>query len=287
MTLHKAPLPLLLIVFVVGGIALWRSRGSRSGANERGWRLAVIVAITLGLGVVSIARTVGPAFAYRLAWSPLIAMLAIVVAAWGGWKFIEPRASTALRRGLMFLSLFAVGVLATVNTAAAIRAGTPQRTQSATVAKLGASALAALPPGGGDVLVRTYDPISGYQAGLVLWLERHGVAARVDPALSIAYGSHRVHQYDQRLRAVITVASDQYVDELASRTDQRLIAVSGKFSAMRRRSVEAEIARLDREFQDHAIDGPTYAAKRTALASQLDHVTGVFLQTASDASPAP
>jgi hypothetical protein len=285
-SLYRSPLPLLLIAFVAGGIVLWRSRRSRPGSDERGWRLAVIVAVTLVLGIVSVARTVGPAFAYRLGWSPLIAMLAMVVAAWGGWRIIEPRASTAVRRSLMFLSLLTLGVLVTVDTVAAIRAGTPQRTRSETVSTLAASALAALPSGDGDVLVRTFDPLTGYQAGLVLWLERHGVSARVDPVNALSYGSHRVHHNDQPLRAVITIASDLYVDDLARRKDQRLIAIAGAFSARRRHNVVAKIARLDREFKHHELDIRTYILERGALANKLNHVTAIFLQEATT-QPAP
>ena len=225
--LYKSPVPLLLVAFAAGSIVLWRSRRARPRGDERGWRLAVIVTVTLVLGIVTVARTIGPAFQYRLHWAPLIAMLAMVVAAWGGWRIIEPCTTRAARRILLFLSLLTLGAFAAANVVAAIRAGTPQRTRSETVSKLAKSALTSLPVGRGDVLVRSYDPITGYQAGLVLWLERRGVAARVDSIESISYGANRVHRNDQPLRAVITVASDLHVDELARRRDQRLIAVSG------------------------------------------------------------
>lgn len=279
--LNISPMPLLIVAFVAGGIVLWRSRQSRLQANERGWRLAAIVGVALVLGVVSIARTVGPAFAYRLRWSPLLAMLAMVVAAWAAWTIVAPRASKALRRNLMFVSLVTLALLVTADTVAAMRAGTPQGNQSDVVSKLAASTLATLPRGRGDVLVRTLDPLTGYQAGLVLWLERHGVAARVDPILSIAYGSNRVHHKHQSLRAVVTVASDRNVDELMRRTDQRLVALSGEVSAARRHDVEAAIESLDEQFRHHAIDGHIYMAKKDALVKQLD-VTAVFLETAPE-----
>ena len=60
--------------------------------------------------------------------------------------------------------------------------------------------LAALPPGVGDVVVESPDPILGNKPGIVLWLEHHGVAARVEPGDELGYGGHRVHR-DQPIRA--------------------------------------------------------------------------------------
>ena len=182
--LYRSPTPWLLAAFAAGGVVLWWRRRDRNGGDERGWRLAAIVTVTLVLGIVSIVRTVGVAYEYRVRWSLLVAMIATVTTAWAAWTIIERPISLAVRRVLMFTSLLVLGGLAATVAVDAIRAGTPQQPQSATVSKLASSALAALPPGTGDVLIESPDLLGANQAGLVLWFERHGVAARLRPAVS-------------------------------------------------------------------------------------------------------
>ena len=169
----------------------------------------MIVTVTLVLGIVTVARTIGPAFQYRLHWAPLIAMLAMVVAV-VGW--VEDH------RTVHHESRVPHPVVPEPVDARRVRrrqrgrrdpAGTPQRTRSETVSKLAESGLlTSLPVGRGDVLVRSYDPITGYQAGLVLWLERRGVVDQVGTdRVDLLRREIASHHNDQPLRAVITVVS--------------------------------------------------------------------------------
>ena len=280
--LYESPLPLLLLGFVAGSIVLWRRRRDRNGGDERGWRLAAIVAVTLVLGIVAVARNVGIAYDYRFRWSLLIGMIATVIAAWGAWTIIERRISIAARRALLFTSLLMVGVLAGTDVVAAIRAGTPQQPQSATVSRLAASALAALPPGTGDVLVESSDLLGADQAGMLLWLERHGVAARVGPGGELGVGRHRVHRDGQPVRAVVTVASGTSVDGFAARLDQRLVGVSGDFSVPRRQRLIAELNALELRYRAHEVNAETYFRSKTALADALGALTAVFFRRDPD-----
>jgi hypothetical protein len=204
-------------------------------------------------------------------------MIAMVIAAWGAWTFIERHISIAVRRRLMLVSLLLLGVLSATDAVAAIRAGTPQRPQSGMVSRLAASTFAALPPGTGDVVVESPDPILGNKAGLVLWLERHGVAARVKPRDDVGYGEHRVHRH-QPVRAVITIASDSNADDLSVLPDQRLIAVSGEFSVPFRQRLIAHRRALDRAYNAHKLSMKEYFRRTGALIGRLGQITAVFLQ---------
>jgi len=274
--LNKSPVPLLFAGFVAGSVVLWRRRRDGRG-DERGWRLAAIVGGALVLGILAVARTVGPAFEYCLRWSLLVAMIATIIAVWGAWTIIQQHISMVVRRRLMLVSLLLLGVLTTADAVAAIRAGTPQQPQSGMVSRLAASTLDALPPGAGDVVVESPDPILGNKAGIVLWLEHHGVAARVEPGDELGYGGHRVLR-DQPIRAVVTVASDSNADDVAVRPDQRLIAASGEFSEPARQKLIAQKQTLERAYNAHQLSLSEYLRRTAALLGRLGHVTAVFLQ---------
>src|SRR5262245_9804635 len=191
--LYRAPVPLLLIAFVLGSFALWRRRAAARGGDERGWRLAAIIGAALLLGVASIARTTGAAYAYRTRWPFVLAMMATAVSMWAGWTLVAPRLTLRFRRAALLLTVFPVAIVGGINTTDAARAGTPQRPLSTSIQRLGTATVAALPSRGGDVIVESPDGITGAISGLVLWLERHGVRARVEPQDGLAMGSHRVH----------------------------------------------------------------------------------------------
>jgi hypothetical protein len=280
MTLYKAPAPWLLLGFGAACAVLFRLRRRGGRADRRASRLAVIVGASLLLGIISIARTVGTAYAYRLRWTLLVGMIAMVLTLWAAWRLIAPRTSTSLRRALAGVAVLTIVVSGSVDIVAAATVGTPQHAGSATVERLGEATLARLPPGPGDVVVFSPDPFSGYPQGLILWLERHGVAARVLPFWGGGYGSNRVHGSGRPLRAALTVASDNQADEMAALPGEQILAlVADEPSAELRRRV-AQSRMLTHEYLTQTLDEREYAVRNAALVTTLRPVTAVFLHLA-------
>jgi hypothetical protein len=276
--LYKAPLPILLVVFVLGFIALWRRRKPRLGGDERGWRLAAIVATALVLGVASIARTTGDAYDYRTRWALLLAMTATAVSVWAGWTLVARKLTVRARRAALLLTVVPIAVVVGVNTTDAVGAGTPQSPVSTSMERLGTATLAALPPGGGDVVVDSPDIFTGTISGLVLWLERHGVRARVDQQYRLEMGAHRVHHRGD-VRAVLTIATDTNTDDYALRPDQRLVAATTEYRVHDRQRVLARIADVKDAFEEHKLSANEELTRIAKLSDQLGHVTAVFMST--------
>lgn len=187
------------------------------------------VRVALGLGVFAVARTVGPAFDYRLRWTWMPAMVAFVTVAWAGWLMTSGRS----RSGARWLSVVAVTlllVLTAVNTTNAARAGVPQGPESAAVETLVPPVLKAIGTGEGEVLVTDTETGSWYTRGLVLQLERHGVEARVPPDRADLFGQHRVRRRGE-VRARLLVAVDDKVPALTGQPRLRLLARWSTISA--------------------------------------------------------
>jgi hypothetical protein len=284
-TLYHAPTPFLLLGFAAAGVLLFRMRRRRGRADRRMWRLEVIVALALILGAFSIARTVGVAFAYRLYWTLVVGMIAAVVVLWAAWRQIAPRASASFRRGLAVVTALAVVVVASVDIVAAATVGSPQQQKSENVARLGKQLLIALPPGRGDVVLFSPDPISGYQQGLTLWLERRGVPARVLPFEGIAYGSSRVHRRRRPLRAVVTVASGSAAAATAALPGAQIIAIAANRPVDELQSRIRQSAKLTRDYLAKTVGDREYGVRNAALLSNLAGVTAVFLQAPIVTSP--
>jgi hypothetical protein len=277
--IYRAPAPILLIGFVLAFYALWRRRGEARGA-ERGWRLAAIISAALVLGVVSIERTTGAAYDYRTRWTLLIAMIATAVSLWTGWTLLAGRLTPSLRRSALLLGVLPIAIVAGLDTTAAVRAGTPQRPMSASMQRLGTATLAELPARKGAVIVESPDAITGALGGLVLWLERHGVKARVDPQYELAAGRHRSYRGGE-IRAVLTIASDTNADDYAMRADQGLVAATTDFHVEARQRVIAEIADVNRAYREHRLTARAAVERLGELTRELGHVTAVFMSTSS------
>jgi hypothetical protein len=275
--IDRSPVPVLVLGFVLATVVLWRRRRVDTNGDERGWRLAVIIAVTLGLGVVSVARTTGAAYDYRTRWTLLVAMLATAVSVWAGWLIVAPYASLDIRRIAIFSSVVVIGAIGGIDTVAAARAGTPQRPLSAQIDRLGEATLKALPPGDGDVIVESPDAIAVAMSGLQLWLERHGVHALVEPTLGLAVGDHRTYDGTEDVRGVVTVASDSNADQYSLRPDQRLIAATNSFDVAYRQRVYAQINAVAEQFAQHKLTQQQYIERERALSLKLGHVTAVFL----------
>jgi hypothetical protein len=273
--LYEAPMPLLLIPFGLAVVAFWRWRLSEAS------RLAATLMLTLALGVLAVSRVTGPVYAYRLRWTWFLAMLAMVMAVWAAWTLIAKRALTTgwMRWGLA-VPVAALVVLGGVNFSSAVRAGHPQPNISSAVHTLGPSVEAALPEGQADVVVRsTSFEGDAYQTALVLYLESHGTAVRVDRSRKDEYGGHRVHESHEPQRALLTVAADQSFDEMSTRPDLRVVAYWGA----RARQVRAEIVTRRSDLTSAYENGTVgfEAFKRRLSSLHLGPAVGVFMTSSA------
>jgi hypothetical protein len=224
--MSSAPLPWLLLLVAGAGVVLWQRR--RSGADDGardGWRLLLLLAFALAISIVAVARTVGPAFDYRLRWTWVAPMLAFVLVAWIAWREVTERWPRAERRVLLPLALTGLAVLSAVHVATGSRGVTPREPDSAAVATLLPGVLGAVDPDGGQVLVT--DPYHGaayYSRAVVLELERAGVDARVAPERGVLFGQRRVVDEDELVQAELVVVQDRGVDVFTENPDMRLVA---------------------------------------------------------------
>jgi hypothetical protein len=217
--IDRAPFPWLLLVLVGAGVLLWRRRtpGARS--------LIATFAIAFVLGVVAVARTVGPAFDYRLRWTYVPALLGAIVIGWAAWTLAAARWPGAGRRVLPLVALAGLGVVGAVNVVTAARAGLPQHDDSRAVASITDQVIEALPDAEGTVLVTDGAYGGAWHArGLVLQLERRGLDVSVPADRADEYGRRRVHADPAGVRAELLVTMDQWVDEVAERPGMHMIA---------------------------------------------------------------
>ncbi len=242
--LLSSPVPVLLVLVAIAGVALWRRGGD-------GRRLVAVLAGTAVLSIVAVARTVGPMFDYRLRWTWMPPLVAFVVVAWAAWRWAVERWGPRADR---VLSVAAVAVLAGASVASAVdaaTAGTPQVHDSALVAEVMPDILDELDPDGGPVVVSDpWTPGAWYGRALVLQLERRGFDARVDPQAAIYFTDH--HGYDPeapvQARLLVlrgdmaeSVEGEDGVELLARGSDPRLEAQE-EFQAMAERMIAERVA---------------------------------------------
>jgi hypothetical protein len=277
MTLYKSPAPWLLLGFVAATVVLFRLRRRGRLYDSRAWRLAVVIAAALLLGIISIARTIGVAYAYRLRWTLVAGMIAMVLTLWAVWRVLAPRCAHGARRALGIVAVALIGAVASVDIVAAATVASPQPSRSTTVDALGKQVRANLPATAGDVVVFSPDVVTGYEPGLILWLERHGIAATVLPFEGLAYGSDRVHTHPP-LRALVTVASNDAAAVTAKLPGVQIIALAGDASSADIAQRIAQSAALNREYLAGKFNDAEFGARNAALIRAVPNATAVFLQ---------
>ena len=223
--MSSAPLPWLLLVLAAAGYLMWRRRRAGEPSGAEGWRLTMVVAFTLLVGIVAVARTVGPAFDYRLRWTWVAPMVAFVLVAWTVWLEVAGRWPWAERRVLQPIALASLAVLSVVQVATAAQAVTPREADSAVVEALLPDVLDALDPGEGQVLVNDpYHAAGYYTRALVLELERAGIDARVPAERGLLFGQRRVVDADEPIQARLVVAQDRGVAVIAGSPGMESVA---------------------------------------------------------------
>ncbi len=272
--IRTTAVPWLILPFVLAVWVLWRRRVGEA------LRLAAIVAVTSVLGVLAVSRTVGPVFTYRLRWTWLLGMFAIVLVGWALWV-LASRSAWPRRKGVLLVPIVLAIVGFTVaNTATAARSSTPQTPESLVLADLYPQLLKALPHRRGVVVVLgTSYSGSGYKAGTILWLEHDGIAARTFDTADAeqGFGSSRIYHHGP-IRAIVTFGSDSALDGLANDPRQHLVAYQGKVPPGRRARLVAELAALNRQQKAGLISKAELLARSIALSRQLGHTTGAFLR---------
>lgn len=273
--IDHAPLPWVLVLVLAAAVVLHRRGvgGSRS--------LVATVLLTLGVGMVAVARTVGLAFDYRLRWTYLPAMIGAIIVGWAGWTVVSrcwPRV------GARLLAPGALGVLAAlagVNVVTAATAGTPQNGNHDAMESITAQVLDDLPRTDGTILVTdAYHSGAWHARGLVLQLERRGIDVGVERALVHEYGRHRVADPDE-VGAVLVVTSNDTVDDIAARPGMRLIASWTALPADEMGALLDERERLSSEIDAELRSGEPDSERIEAanrrqreIATELDGDTG-------------
>jgi hypothetical protein len=205
------PRPVLLLPVAAAAAWLWRS-----GRAERR-HIVALLGLVLVAGVIAVARTVGLAFDYRLRWTWVPPMLALVIVAWAGWLALtrwRPGTARPLGAGAVALMVAISGV----NTVTAARSGNPEAGETDVIATIGPQVmetLDSLPKNDGGVVLVTepFHQAATYSRGLAWYLERRDVPVRVEPTLALQFGQHRVYD-GEPLDAVLTFRSDRGIDEV-------------------------------------------------------------------------
>ena len=215
-------IPWMLLLLAGAGIVLWRRRVAGSMA------LVATIAVAFVAGVVAVSRTIGAAFDYRLRWTYIPALVAMVVIGWAGWTLVADRWPRVGTRVLTRVALAALAVLGAINSYTAATAGTPQNDDSASVASLTDQVLDHLDGEDGAVLVNDQMHSGAWHArGLVLQLEREGYEVGVPESLGDEYGRHRVlpePDADDEPVVALHVSRDQFLPNVADRPGLRPIA---------------------------------------------------------------
>ncbi len=260
---HTTLLPLLLVPFVVAAIVAWRRR------DRAIVRLAAVLALTLLASVVSVARTVGIMYEYRLLWTWVLGALAGVVVAWTAWNLVVTRWPKAEARVLVPLALLTLSVLCAAESVAAVRAGTPDWDSAVTATVTGQLA-ARLDARRGELVLRSESAAGeGYMEGLLLALERRGFDARVAADPVERFGEHRVASGGP-VEARLVVVADTDLDGFVRDPKLELVAYDGRMPFDERvdagRRASAEQHRLLAAYNAGDIPADAFARRARSLA---------------------
>jgi hypothetical protein len=288
-----APLPVLLLVVLCAAVALWR----RPVAGAR--PLVVTLGLATALGIVAIARTVGPAYDYRLRWTWMAPTLAFVLVLWAVWLLVTRWRPWTEARLLLPAAMAVLIVLAVVNTTAAARAGTPDAADSDVMTALAPPVLDAFTDdpddlglgGDGQVVVdRAAMSIGSLQfsRGLVLQLDRHGIDARV-PASRIRFLPESRNQTDGPVRARLVVATDEQIDDLLDDPDLRLLSIWSPVPLAERQRLQRRLDRLSHDVLAHRLTRVAFLGQAADINARLHshqrvvvYAAAVFLDDSVD-----
>jgi hypothetical protein len=270
--LTERAIPLLLVPVAIAAVMLWRREGWAARSMVAIWAVASVV------GVVATARTVGLLYAYRLHWTWVLGMIAGLLVLWAGWLLVRERGGVSLNRALPPVAVAVLAVLAVLNAVSAVRADAPLNDVSIMLDDLAPALrnqLDDLPERDGDVLIQaTSFGSSGYEAGLLLDLEHHGLPGRV---LSDGLGDDRRHVPGTLLRAVVYVVIDRDIPAFLDRSDLRLVAYAGALSQEQLIADVAELERLDQEAAAGELSFEEYQRRSAGLVPEFS-AAAIFIE---------
>ncbi len=264
------PLPLLLLPILLGAFIWWRRR------SVVALRLLGLAALAAGLCVLAVARTIGPIYHYRLGWTRVVAMVALLTAVWALWEAVVDRWPNLERRLLMPLALTGLLGLTAVGVPRFARTGPLDKGGSDLVALL-APKLARLPSTNGPVILRCDgDASCVYGAGFLLWFDRHGINAQAEGPFGVitAGAPHRAYKGGP-VRAVlhVSLAAQFYVD--SAMPNNKVLAYSGAPPTAGRVRLANRILALTADFQRGRIKSGPYFFEHTELTQRLGSAIGV------------
>lgn len=272
-----------LVLLCAWGAALvitWRRRQAVPSL----WRLHVVVAVAVLLGLVSITRIVGPLYSYLLLWGWGTTVLVVVATVWSAASaWVASRSGQRPPRwaaGGGAAVLLAVVLGATAGLAAtAARITVPDPADSLALAHLTPETVAALradrAPGGGvrgRYIVQWSDAIAVGSAGygLVLELERAGLDVGVQPDIATNAVPHRVRRPVDATASVTLVRGDDEIEQWRSNPDVVEIAYfEPRTRAEIARSHDLS-ARLAAELRDAHLDPVADLVNWNVLLTGLD-----------------
>ena len=231
---------MLLIPFgVVVGLVV------RSG-DRRARRLVAVLVITLGVGIVTLAGTVGSMYEYRLRWTWVLAGLCIAVTIAHTARAVARRITGQHARPVIAVCVagtFVLGAFGIARTTSYVR---PDARDTKTLSALATAVLRELPKRPGVVLINATSFSSlTYLPGLIAIMERAGVSAQVDDKQvnRVSFGLHRVYTGGP-LRVRLLIASGTDIDAVAARRGARRVAYVSRVVPSRRAQALREFHRL-------------------------------------------
>jgi hypothetical protein len=271
--LHNSVVPWLAIPFLFAAYVLWRRR------IIEGLHLALVVTAAIVLGILAVTRTIGVIYEYRLRWTWILGMLAMLLVGWAGWIVVQRALPGGLARYAAVPVVAAIAVFTVANTVSAARTATPQQPQASVLARLVPPLIDALPRRPGVVIVSTSPESWEYTSGVVLWLERRGIAAQVPDTQDAeqSYGYARVY-HGGPVRARVTIAGDAAYDRLASDPAQRLVTYRSPVSRSTRKLLVAEVAAVTDRYRAGFLSAPDVLSRVESLNRRLGHATAVFIE---------
>lgn len=274
-------LPVLLVVFVAAGIIAWRKR------DRVATRLVVMLGVSITAGVLSVARTIGIMYEYRLLWTWVLGALALAAAVWVGWTLTAARRPGLATWALVASVILVLSGLGVAETVDALDMSRRTVWESPEIATAVARLTRTLDPDGGQ-LVLTSESFVGewYLQGVLLALEHRGFDARVPHNAGGMYGAHRV-QDRSAVQARLRVLGGSDLNGFVGRPGWQLVAYAYAgdeplaVTARNGARLAAEQQQLLRALQRGTISTDAYARRFRALAAHVPTGLAILRQAAT------
>ncbi len=266
--------PVLLGAVALACVLAWRRR------DRPPLRLIAILGVSVVVGVVATARTVGVMYDYRLQWTWILAALVMAATAWIGWNALDGRrpalAATIVPVILVLLAAFAGA--ATIDATDTTGIEWVSRDTTTAVRR----AARHLDPKGGPVLVEAASIPSNWQLdGVIADLERRGFTVRVPRGADAIYGAHRAAGSGP-LQAHLRIVAGPDLTGFTRPAGWRIIGYGGRHplaeQAREGGRIERARQRLTARFERGEIDQEAYVRRLFDLALQVPSAVLVLEQ---------